>query len=56
MKIQLTIKELKTLEKVKGGYEYRLNGDMKRGIFKTEEEAVQDAEKQLLNYVRQLVK
>jgi hypothetical protein len=56
MKLSITIKELSTLEKDKDGYKYRLNGDFVRSGFKTEQEALDDAEHQLKKYVKRIIK
>jgi len=53
MKISITEKELKTLKEVKGVWQYRLNKDMVRSGFKTKDEAIADAEKMLIKYVKQ---
>lgn len=53
MKIHLTEKELKTLKEVKGLWQYKLNGDMKRSGFESKEDALADAEKMLIKYVKQ---
>jgi hypothetical protein len=53
MKISITEKELKTLKEVDGVWQYRLNKDMVRSGFKTKEEAIADAEKMLIKYLKQ---
>jgi hypothetical protein len=53
MKINLTEKELKTLKQVNGLWQYKLNNDLIRSGFKSKEDAIADAEKMLLKYLRQ---
>lgn len=56
MKLEITQKELTTLEETKDGYKYRLNGDMTREGFKTIDEALRDAEHQLKKFIKQRIK
>ena len=56
MKIDLTEKELSTLEQTPDGFSYRLNGDFKRSGFKTKQEAIKDAEHNIKKFVLQLIK